>query len=112
MVTGAQNSATHGAAWELAGARVVIAETLESALEAMAAAGIDSLLVEGGGRLAGALLGANLVDRIYQVQSPLWLGGGVPAWSGLDDVTIDHAPRWRVVARQPLGDDTLIEMER
>ena len=52
-------------------------------LWALRAAGVDSLLVEGGGRLAGALLAAGLVDRYYWVQSPLWLGrAGVPAVAG------------------------------
>ena len=42
------------------------------------------MLVEGGGRLAGALLGDGLVDRFYWVQCPLFLGdSGVPAFAGL-----------------------------
>ena len=59
---------------EAAGVTVVRAASLAEALRALRAAGIDSMLVEGGGRLAGALLAAGLVDRYYWVQTPLWLG--------------------------------------
>lgn len=102
----------HRQTLEHAGARVMAADDLPTALGMLVRAGVDSLLVEGGGRLAGALLHGGLVDRIYQIQSPLWLGKGVPAWNGLGEITIDQAPRWHVVERQVLGDDTLIVMEQ
>ena len=57
---------------------------LAEALSALRAAGVGSMLVEGGGRLAGALLAAGLVDRYYWVQTPLWLGAAAcPAVAGL-----------------------------
>jgi diaminohydroxyphosphoribosylaminopyrimidine deaminase/5-amino-6-(5-phosphoribosylamino)uracil reductase len=75
--------------------------------------GFGSLLVEGGGRLAGALLAEDLVDRYYWVQSPLWLGAGaVPAVAGLPTVALGDARRWRVAQRRPLGDDTLLVLDR
>jgi diaminohydroxyphosphoribosylaminopyrimidine deaminase/5-amino-6-(5-phosphoribosylamino)uracil reductase len=88
------------------------AADLPTALEGLQRLGLDSLLVEGGGRLAGALLGAGLVDRVYQVQSPLWLGQGRPAWPGLGAPALAEAVRWRTVARRALGDDTLLVLER
>ena len=45
----------------------------------------DSILVEGGGRLAGALLSAGLVDRYYWIQTPLWLGAGGAGGRGASD---------------------------
>jgi diaminohydroxyphosphoribosylaminopyrimidine deaminase/5-amino-6-(5-phosphoribosylamino)uracil reductase len=87
------------------------AADLLTALTGLAQLGLDSLLVEGGGRLAGALLGAGLVDRVYQVQSPLWLGQGRPAWPGLGTPALAEAVRWRTVARRALGDDTLLVLE-
>ena len=96
---------------ERAGAQVVVADDLAIALAALAGIGVDALLVEGGGRLAGALLRERLVDRIYQVQCPVWLGQGVPAWDRLGDVAIATAPRWQVIERQSLGSDSLIVME-
>jgi diaminohydroxyphosphoribosylaminopyrimidine deaminase/5-amino-6-(5-phosphoribosylamino)uracil reductase len=75
--------------------------------------GINSLLVEGGGRLAGALLAAELVDRYYLVQSPLWLGdGSIPAIQGLPGVSLEQAKPWRVVERKSLGSDTLLVLDR
>ena len=91
---------------------VLTAAGLPDALGALAAEGVDSLLVEGGGRLAGALQAADLVDRIHQVQSPVWLGQGVPAWGGGDAVPLHEARHWRTVDRLALGEDTVLTMER
>lgn len=94
------------------GARVLHTTTLDQALEQLSQAGVDSILIEGGGRLAGALLAQNLVSRIYQVQAPVWLGEtGVPAWGNQLSTAIETAPRWCTVDRQTLDDDTLIVME-
>lgn len=96
VVVGPTASAGQRMALVAAGASVTVAESLREALVALRAAGVDSLLVEGGGRLAGALLEAELLDRIYQVQCPLWLGEGVRAWQGLGQPAIITARRWRV----------------
>jgi diaminohydroxyphosphoribosylaminopyrimidine deaminase/5-amino-6-(5-phosphoribosylamino)uracil reductase len=98
---------------EAAGVTIVHAASLAEALGALRAAGIDSLLVEGGGRLAGALLSAELVDRYYWVQTPLWLGvGAAPAMAGLPTTPLSEARRWRVTDRRALGDDTLLVLDR
>lgn len=98
---------------EDAGVRVLRAGTLEEGLRALRSQGVASLLVEGGGRLAGALLGNSLVDRFYWIQSPLWLGDrGVPAISGLPSEPIARAERWRVVERRALENDTLLVVDR
>jgi len=98
---------------ESAGVTVVRAGDLVEALGALRAAGIASLLVEGGGRLAGALLSAGLVDRYYWIQTPLWLGmASVPAVAGLSPTRLEDARRWRVTERRALGDDTLLVLDR
>jgi diaminohydroxyphosphoribosylaminopyrimidine deaminase / 5-amino-6-(5-phosphoribosylamino)uracil reductase len=98
---------------EAAGVAVVRATTLAEALSALRADGITSLLVEGGGRLAGALLSAGVVDRYYWIQTPLWLGSGaVPAVAGLPTTPLEQARRWRVTERRALGDDTLLVLDR
>lgn len=75
--------------------------------------GVLSVLVEGGGRLAGALLEADLVDRLHWIQAPMFLGeGAVPAFAGLAPRTLDGAPRWSVVERRALGEDTLLVVDR
>lgn len=106
-------SADRARALEAAGVTVRRASTLARALEALREAGLTSLLVEGGGGLAGALLDAGLVDRFHWIQSPLWLGDrGVPAVRGLASPPIADAARWRVVERRALGSDTLLVVER
>ncbi len=58
---------------------------LEAAFQALGAKGLTRVLVEGGGRLAAALLRAGLVDRMVWFRAPIVLGGdGVPAIAGLD----------------------------
>lgn len=98
---------------ELAGVSVIRAGGLEEGLRALHDRGVSSLLVEGGGRLAGALLAAGLVDRYYWIQSPLWLGErGVPSVAGLPGDPIGRAERWHAVERRTLGEDTLLVLDR
>src|SRR3954469_276711 len=98
---------------ETAGVTVLTSGNLTQALASLRHLGIESLLVEGGGQLAGALLAAGLVDRYYWLQAPLWLGDdGVPAIAGLPARDLDQAERWRVIERRALGDDTLMVLDR
>jgi len=98
---------------QAAGVSVLEAESAPDALRNLYQAGIRSLLVEGGGQLAGALLGAGLVDRYYWLQTPVWLGeSGVPAIAGLPSRNLDQAERWTVIERRTLGQDTLLVLDR
>lgn len=98
---------------EASGVSVLRSGSLEDALHSLRESGIASLLVEGGGELAGALLKAGLVDRYYWIQAPLWLGeGALPAVSGLPGRPLEQAERWRVVERRALGEDTLLVLDR
>lgn len=104
--------ATPSAIESRAGVTLLAAETLREALAELARRGVDAILVEGGGRLAGQLLRQELVDRVYQLQSPVWLGRGRPAWAELGERDLADAIRWHTVDRRPLGDDTLLVLER
>jgi diaminohydroxyphosphoribosylaminopyrimidine deaminase/5-amino-6-(5-phosphoribosylamino)uracil reductase len=55
---------------------------LEAALRALGERGLTSLLVEGGGKLAAALLRAELVDEIHWFLAPTLLGGDALAALG------------------------------
>lgn len=91
----------------------VTAPDLAAALRTLRTEGITTLLVEGGGRLAGALFGAGLVDRFYWVQCPLWLGDGArPAFHGIPEASLEGVRRWAVAERRTLGNDTLLVLDR
>lgn len=91
---------------------VLSATTPGDALAALRAEGIRSLLVEGGGTLVGSLLEADLVDRVYAVTAPVWLGQGTAAWGRRRPTPLGAAPRWETVERRALGPDTLVVADR
>lgn len=113
VVVGPAAPAERVRALEGRGVQVVRAEDEAVALRLLRDAGVGSLLVEGGGSLAGALLAAGVVDRFYWITAPIWLGDrGVPAVRGLPSPPLEQAERWRVVERRALGGDTLIVLDR
>ena len=98
----------HAAALEHAGVTLVHAASLIDALVALRAAGIRSLLVEGGAALASSFLQEALVDRLIIFRAPLVLGGGaLNAFGGLPPVTVSAAGRWHVIDAQRFGDDEM-----
>jgi diaminohydroxyphosphoribosylaminopyrimidine deaminase / 5-amino-6-(5-phosphoribosylamino)uracil reductase len=81
---------------------------LAAALAALGGRGLTRLLVEGGGRLAAALLRAGLVDRLAWLHAPLLLGGdAVPAVAALGLRALAAAPRFERISSEQLGDDVL-----
>jgi diaminohydroxyphosphoribosylaminopyrimidine deaminase/5-amino-6-(5-phosphoribosylamino)uracil reductase len=98
---------------ERSGVRVFRPVSLADGLRMLRAAGIESLLCEGGGALGAKLLADGLVDRLYWVQAPVWLGeGAVPAFPGVPAGSLAEAPRWVPVERRALGSDTLLVVDR
>ncbi len=99
---------------ELAGTGVTVRGTsgLTQALALLREMQVRSLLVEGGGILATALLEAGLVDRFYWIQAPLWLGRGRAAFPQLPGSLLAEAARWAVTERRALGRDTLLVVDR
>jgi diaminohydroxyphosphoribosylaminopyrimidine deaminase/5-amino-6-(5-phosphoribosylamino)uracil reductase len=95
------------------GVTLVDAESLEEGLVELKRRGIDSIVIEGGGRLAGALLAADLVDRMALIVSPVWLGdSGVPATRGFQVPSLLQADRWVTIERRALGQDSLLLFDR
>jgi diaminohydroxyphosphoribosylaminopyrimidine deaminase/5-amino-6-(5-phosphoribosylamino)uracil reductase len=76
---------------------------LRDELEALAAEGVQSLLLEGGPTLAGAFLGEGLVDKVLVFVAPTIAGTGPTALAGLDTV----ATLRRLTARS-VGQDLLL----
>jgi diaminohydroxyphosphoribosylaminopyrimidine deaminase / 5-amino-6-(5-phosphoribosylamino)uracil reductase len=98
---------------EQSGVRVFRPTTLGDGLRMLREAGIHSVLCEGGGALGAKLLADGLVDRLYWVQAPVWLGeGAVPAFPGVPPQPLAASPRWTAVERRALGSDTLLVLDR
>jgi diaminohydroxyphosphoribosylaminopyrimidine deaminase/5-amino-6-(5-phosphoribosylamino)uracil reductase len=96
-----------------AGVGIEFGADLAAQLRALKARGLHSLLVEGGGVLAGRLIAEGLVDRLYLLQAPILLGqGGVNAFGALDGVLLGDVARWRVAGRRVLGADALTVLDR
>ena len=113
LLTQVGGPSAHLAELEAQGVLVYRTNSLADGLGLLWQAGVTSLLVEGGGRLAGALLSADLVDRYYWIQSPIWLGADAMAGVvGLPSTTLMEAERWGVVERRALGQDTLLVVDR
>ncbi len=100
---------------EAAGARVLAvpgrrgALDLPAALEELAAEGINSLLVEGGGGLAAALLRAAVVDELHWFAAPSLLGGdGRAAIGALAISSLPTRPQLERLEVRRLGEDVYV----
>jgi diaminohydroxyphosphoribosylaminopyrimidine deaminase/5-amino-6-(5-phosphoribosylamino)uracil reductase len=100
-------------ALEQNGVRVFRPGSLATGVELLRREGIQSVLCEGGGALGTRLLADGLVDRLYWIQSPVWLGAdAVSAFPGVPSGPLSQAPRWVPVERRALGVDTLLVLDR
>ena len=81
---------------------------LAAALQALGARGVTRLLVEGGARLAAALLHARLVDRLVWVHAPSLIGAdGTPAIGAFGVARLADAPRFERISVETVGADLL-----
>ncbi len=96
---------------EVAGAEHGI--VLGAGLQALGAAGLTRVLVEGGAQIAAGLLRAGLVDRIAWFHAPAVMGGdGWPAAQPFGTAALDGMPRFVRTDTRPMGDDMLTEFSR
>jgi diaminohydroxyphosphoribosylaminopyrimidine deaminase/5-amino-6-(5-phosphoribosylamino)uracil reductase len=106
------NSARQAALAEQ-GVKIIAAEPdraggidLAALLRRLGDEGLTRLLVEGGGRLAAALLCAGLVDRLVWMRAPLLIGGdGISAIAELRLDDLAGAPRFALMSSETIGDD-------
>jgi diaminohydroxyphosphoribosylaminopyrimidine deaminase/5-amino-6-(5-phosphoribosylamino)uracil reductase len=77
--------------------------SLASALGALAARGVASLMVEGGGEVLGSFLAARLADQVALFRAPLLLGGrgSRPAFGGPDPAEVRDGLRLEPVPADP-----------
>ena len=87
--------------------------TVAAVLDLLAARGMKSLMIEGGGRVAACFVAAGVVDGIEWFRAPILLGGdGRPGVAALALARLANAPRYRRLAVEPLGDDLWERYER
>ena len=87
--------------------------TVDAVLEALSGRGVKSLMIEGGGRVAASFVSAGLVDAIEWFRAPILLGGdGRPGVAALALARLAHAPKYRRLAAEPMGDDLWERYER
>lgn len=116
IVTIASAPASRRAALTRAGAEVLLVPgagghvSLPALFRALAARGIVSILIEGGGELAAAALRAEVVDRVLLVSAPLFLGGdGRSMLGSLGVRRLARAPHVAKPIFSRLGSDLLVE---
>ncbi len=81
---------------------------LRQAMKRLGSSGLTRILVEGGSRIAGALVRDGLVDRVVWFRAPSLLGGdGTPAVAGFGVGTLAEAPMLRQADSVRTGGDVM-----
>ncbi len=106
------------AAWRAAGADVGVVPPvqggvdLRAALEMLGRRGVLQALVEGGATVLGALVRAELADRLVLYVGARTLGdAGRPLLAGPGPRTIAEAGQWRLLSVRRVGNDVRLEYE-
>jgi diaminohydroxyphosphoribosylaminopyrimidine deaminase/5-amino-6-(5-phosphoribosylamino)uracil reductase len=83
------------------------------ATEELGKRGLTRVLIEGGGEVTAAFLGANLVDRITAYRAGLLMGGDSRSAVGpLGLARLGSAPRFTLLAGRTVGGDTVESWQR
>ncbi|MGB1872112.1 MAG: bifunctional diaminohydroxyphosphoribosylaminopyrimidine deaminase/5-amino-6-(5-phosphoribosylamino)uracil reductase RibD [Candidatus Puniceispirillaceae bacterium] len=87
--------------------------SLAAVMAAIAKAGIGSLMIEGGGKLAASLLREGMVDRILWTSSQHLIGAdGIPSVSDLATRELPPQASFHVIAEGGFGPDRFLMLER
>jgi diaminohydroxyphosphoribosylaminopyrimidine deaminase/5-amino-6-(5-phosphoribosylamino)uracil reductase len=86
---------------------------LLAAMQAIAAAGCNTVMVEAGAGLSGSLFSHDLIDRIVWTQSHHLIGGdAIPAISGLSKLALPDRTHYMLSDEGRLGDDRWLVLDR
>ncbi len=96
------------AAFERRGVTVVRVADKREALEVLGRLGLSTVLLEGGPTLAGALLGAGLIDEVRVFVAPKLLGAGLSPLSAPLVASMNEAQPLQDVQVESVGQDVLI----
>ncbi|MSO78773.1 MAG: bifunctional diaminohydroxyphosphoribosylaminopyrimidine deaminase/5-amino-6-(5-phosphoribosylamino)uracil reductase RibD [Acidimicrobiia bacterium] len=108
-------------AWRSAGAKVEVVPTatsgtgldLAAVLALLGAHEVLEAMFEGGARVHGALIAADLVDHLVTYVAPSLLGtDGLPAFDWAGPSTLAHAPRLELDRVERIGTDLRIDYRR
>ena len=107
IVTKDATSATADAMRE-SGVHLITASDLPEGFRRLYAAGIRSLMVEGGATIASAVLAEGLVDRLVIFQAPVALGpNALHAFNGAPPEVLGALESYPVLERRQLGPDVM-----
>ena len=117
LVAGAPAPAEKRQILEKAGARVIEVERsgdqidLKALVKRLGHLGITSLLIEGGSRVNGSALRAEIVDKVFMFYAPKFCGGddGVPICSGPGVELMEQTMRLQDVSIHRFEDDVMIQ---
>ena len=84
----------------------------QSALRELGKLGVQSLLLEGGARLAGSFVGRGLVDRFTLYLAPMLIGDGLPSLRGTGARPLNEATRFEAIRRRTVGTDWVFDAFR
>jgi diaminohydroxyphosphoribosylaminopyrimidine deaminase/5-amino-6-(5-phosphoribosylamino)uracil reductase len=108
LVVSEEDEPERAASLRRAGVTVLCAPSLPEGMRTLRDQGVRALLVEGGARLTGALLGNALVDRLIIFRAPIVLGAGaLGAFDFAPIAPVGSAVRYRIVSERRVGRDTM-----
>jgi len=85
----------------------------EAMAEALGSEGLNSILIEGGSKLAASFMGAGLIDRLAWFHSPKLIGGdGVPSIAAFGVESLSDAQSFQRTAQYQRGKDIYETYER
>jgi len=115
FITGRELDPERAARWRAQGVELIELNadeqgqlSLGEALDALGERGVTSLMVEGGGRLHGALLEQGLADELRLYIAPKLIGRGRPLFNFASAPTIAEGLKLTEVSWEPLGPDLLL----